>query len=578
MFFEQIISFILVLAAYEAHQVHLPEIPLWEAVLEAALYMGLVWLIIGWGTRVSLRRYRAQRLSDPGRAGRRLVALAHGVGVLGLVMMFTAGGLKAHIMQVPLIAGSQTLSGGFAVLLFFAVMLIVWHAVYPIERRILGKDLTHWQYVRGQARFLAPVAFPWLLVSLTQDAFTVGWPRAGQWLRSSTGDLVFLAFFLLILTWLFPPLVRHWWGCRTWPADQVRFIAGDMLRRSGVRVTEILSWPILEGRMITAGVLGVIPGARYLLITPALTEVMNPEELSGVFAHEAGHVRHRHMVYYMLFFLGFFVLAFASDGIFSLLFTGLFYLLSTFDWGLDLIISPKDNAWFDLLLALPVVLLLILYLRFVMGWFMRHFERQADLFAIGINGSAAPLISALEKIARISGQIRNAPSWHHFSVAQRVEALWRAQQDSGLIAAQARLIKKGLAIYGACLVALIGLGLSLDNADLQDGLQRRISVRLVDRELRSDPHNYALLLNLGILRMESGQEEEGLKTLGAALLLAPQNPEVMNTLAWFLVTAKDEGLRRPREALILAEKAVALLPPAPHMGYPGRGLFRQRGV
>ena len=565
MLFAQIIAFILVLVVYEAHHTEMPRLDLTEAVLEALLFFCMIWVGISLWVRMFLRRlYGLRPPLDPGRAARRLVALAHGLGVLGLALMFTTSELKAHIMQVPWIAASQTLSGGFAVLLFFAVMIMVWYLVYPVERQVLNQSLPRLGYVKAQARFVAPVAFPWLLVSLCQDALMVGWPDAAAWLRTQTGDLIFLIFFLLVLSLLFPPLVRHWWGCHSWPDDEVRRIAQEMLRRSRVKVTAILSWPIMEGRMISAGVLGVFPGFRYLLITPALAESMNPEELGGVFAHEAGHVHHRHMALYLLFFLGFFAATYALSSVFSLILMGLFYLLSYSDWGLDLIVSPKDNELFSLVLALPMVLLLALYLRFIMGWFMRHFERQADLFAIGINGSAAPLASALETVARLSGNIRNLPSWHHFSVAQRVDALWRAQEDPGLIRAESRLIKKGFALYLICLLLITGLGFGLNSADYEAGLERTLTMRLLERQARSDPHNAALFMNLGVLRLESGDEQEGLDDLGAAVLLAPKDPEVINTLAWFLVTAKDQSLRRPKQALILAQKAVAISP-KPHI-------------
>jgi hypothetical protein len=67
------------------------------------------------------------------------------------------------------------------------------------------------------------------------------------WLSSETGDLAFLVLFMLILSAMFPPLVRSWWGCRAWPVGRVRRISADVLERAGVTVRGILDWPSWRG-------------------------------------------------------------------------------------------------------------------------------------------------------------------------------------------------------------------------------------------------------------------------------------------------------------------------------------------
>ena len=43
--------------------------------------------------------------------------------------------------------------------------------------------------------------------------------------------------------------------------------------------SEILYWPLFEGKMVTAGVMGIVPKFRYLLLTPALLSALDQEEL-----------------------------------------------------------------------------------------------------------------------------------------------------------------------------------------------------------------------------------------------------------------------------------------------------------
>jgi Zn-dependent protease with chaperone function len=73
--------------------------------------------------------------------------------------------------------------------------------------------------------------------------------------------------------------------------------------------SEIYSWPLFEGQVLTAGIMGIVPRLRFLLITPALLETLNEKEIDSVLAHEIGHVKHLHLILYLILFLGFSLLA-----------------------------------------------------------------------------------------------------------------------------------------------------------------------------------------------------------------------------------------------------------------------------
>jgi Zn-dependent protease with chaperone function len=59
----------------------------------------------------------------------------------------------------------------------------------------------------------------------------------------------------------------------------------------------MLKWPIFEGRMLTAGIMGLVPRYRYILITESLMDVLSIEELKAVVAHEMGHAKYRHLLF-----------------------------------------------------------------------------------------------------------------------------------------------------------------------------------------------------------------------------------------------------------------------------------------
>ena len=564
--FSQIIAFILVMVVFEAYRPARPTLSALESLLIClALAAGLRLL-----ARLVVRRLLARLRGpypppDPGGRARRLVALLHGAAVATLVLMITLGQLKAHLVTLPGMGHSDTLLGLGAVLIYFLLLIQVWAASHPLEQEVMGHDLSRNDYVRGQARFVAPVAFPWLGVTLLRDLLALLWPAANAWLDTTAGELVFLGGVALGLALFFPPLVRTWWGCRPWPQGPVRELCQEVLRLCRVRVNEVLDWPILDGKMLTAGLLGVAPRLRYLLITPALAQALSPSELAGVVAHEAGHARHRHIPIFLLLFLGFFLAAFAMSEPISLGLTGLAWWLAGSDWGASLLTSPgAASSWFSLLVALPLLAFLVFYLRLVMGFFMRHFERQADYFSLNFLASAAPLVGALEKIARIAGNIREAPSWHHFSVAQRVRALVEAQERPALVREHRAMLRRAAGIYAAGLALCLVVGWGVGASGLEESLHARLMIRLMERQLARNPHHAGLQMSLGILLFEQGNEHRAKDHLALAVRLAPRNPEALNSLAWFWVSAKDPNLRRPVQGLRMALQAVTLRP-APHI-------------
>jgi hypothetical protein len=105
----------------------------------------------------------------------------------------------------------------------------------------------------------------------------------------------------------------------------------------------------------------------------------------------------------------------------------------------------EDPTW---LLGAFGVLLLGWYLAF--GFLSRRFELEADLESLRVVGSSAPLVHALELVTGAHASEKG--SWRHFSTAQRVEFLRRAEQDPlvglRLKLALARWRRVGFALFG----------------------------------------------------------------------------------------------------------------------------------
>ena len=85
--------------------------------------------------------------------------------------------------------------------------------------------------------------------------------------------------------------------------------------------------------------------------------------------------------------------------------------------------------------------------------------------------------------------------------------------------------------------------------------------------LAIDPDYAEAHQNLGIVLAEHGRQAEAVPHYRAALRLRPDAPDALGNLAWLLATSEDLSVRRPAEAIALAERACQLT------GYRDPGLL-----
>jgi Zn-dependent protease with chaperone function len=369
-------------------------------------------------------------------------------------------------------------------------------------------------------------------------------------LNKPPGQVLFFGTFLVVLVIFMPRFIQSWWGCRPLePSGKVHELK-EFLESIGFRYRDILRWPIFEGRMMTAGIMGIVSRYRYILVTDTLMQMLNIDELKAVLAHEVGHAKYRHMLFYILFFIGFMVL-------FSGLFDIFYYFFATQPLFLNLLSKGKSEVTnlFYIMISLPILFTMFAYFRYVMGFFMRHFERQADLHSAVLMGNPGHTISSLEKIALLSGRIRDLPSWHHFSIGERVDFLRRQQREPRLVKRHNRFLAVSFTIY---LAVMVGLGYFLSFSPAKDRITYHLIVKGLNRQVTKDPNNVSLYQNLAMIYHQMGKYEEAIKAYEKALALDENQPVVLNNLAWLLVTAPDEHLRQKERALALARKAVKL--------------------
>jgi Zn-dependent protease with chaperone function len=460
---------------------------------------------------------------------------------------------KYYFARLPGADKLPVLADLAGVVLFFLYLCLVWAGSRRSYSQVFGRSYSAFSFIRTNLQNNIPIVLPWLLLSLLADIlYLLPFPGLKRLLHSSWGEPLFFLLFFVVLAVTFPEIITRLWGCRPMKQGVVRTHIEGFCRRQGLRYADILIWPLFEGQVLTAGVMGMIRRFRYLLFTPALLRSLSVDEVEAVMAHEIGHVKRHHLPLYMVLLLGFSLVAQLGSYLlmYGLLKSDLFYEFSA-------LMGKKTDTVLIFVSTFGLLVLLIFYFRFVFGFFMRNFERQADLHALTSMGGAQGIISALEKVAWLSGNIRDLPSWHHFGIAERVDFLQSCERNAARISRHHRKVYGALLLYFA---VLCGAGVAL--WQMPDDLLQRAPLdhlaKLYREKTVEEPQNPLWHQLLGDLQQGRKLYAEAVISYEKALLLVPNHPEVLNNLAWILLTAEDRKFVDPARALILARAAAEI--------------------
>jgi STE24 endopeptidase len=232
--------------------------------------------------------------------------------------------------------------------------------------------------------------------------------------------------------------------------------------------------------MGNAAVMGFVPRFRYVLLSDLLLETMPDEQIEAIFAHEIGHVMHRHLLWLIAAVV---TMMFIATGPGQMLADGMAALQSSHAW-------IVDSVQAAVLLAAGAGMF-----GLVFGYVSRKFERQADVFAARVmRGSpeneidpawaleshttggaavmqerrvavssvghvdrhgAAVFCSALERVAAVNNIPIAARSWCHGSIAKRIRFLEFLARDAERTVQFDRFMRK---LYVVLVISLIAFG------------------------------------------------------------------------------------------------------------------------
>ena len=410
----------------------------------------LFWSIIRLTARILLRRM--QPLGWENRSAMRLPGRIDLFVQTMLLLLFAAqitiGGWTRVVLCDWDLGNTILIWEVVLILPFIILMVIKWICYYPINRfirmHVVVEQLTDnistrpvWKlghYLSFQLRHgLLIILIPLLMIFAFRD--TVEWASYRFWHERMSAmqiEGITLAGVGVIFL-LAPLLLRFIWSTRSLPAGPLRDRLTEFCKQLNMRYQDILLWET-HNAVANAAVMGLLWPVRYVLLSDALIENMDDEQIEAVFGHEAGHVKHHHILFLVLF-------VFATGSVIL----GTMEFFARFTLSHDFLHSYQDT------IVLTSGVLLGLGWIALFGWVSRRYERQADVHAaisieriqsvgemdtekcragktLGEKG-AAVVGSALERIAILNGISIHSRSWRHSSIASRVAFVKRLAQE-----------------------------------------------------------------------------------------------------------------------------------------------------
>ncbi|MCA8916491.1 MAG: M48 family metalloprotease [Planctomycetes bacterium] len=330
---------------------------------------------------------------------RRVPLFRHGVDALilaqfgAIAWVFGWSDFVADVLHVP-----PYLDILPALLPYFLMLAASWWGQYRIERKVRGADWRPMRFIGFQIRANGMTILPIALIYAAFWGVTKYVPGLDDLRHSFLFlDIALQMGMVIGVSFFIPFAVRMILPGGPLPEGRLRRRLEAYARDNNLRVSQILVWRTGSRMFATAFVIGLIRPFRYVFITDSLMRRMSEDEILAVFAHEMGHVRHRHLWWLLAFILSF-----------TVVLLGLAH-------GMSMFVAGTNGE-------LIATGLLLLYGYHVFGYVSRRFERQADAFAA--NTTSPELISQVfVKLGMDNPAAMRKSGWRHFSLDRRVREI-----------------------------------------------------------------------------------------------------------------------------------------------------------
>ncbi len=472
----------------------------WTFVIIAGQVAAL-WVLARMLMKLTLRRLDSSQ-RDPAwvqHANHRHILVLRAIVLAGFAVDLTLTNWIDIVTNIPLPFFVPGLTGLFTITPFLIGTILVLTASYPVDRaiRLRVADTAPWEthdpvwslktYLEFHIRHsLLTVVIPTTLILICYDLATHFEKTLVQWFRIPYATDLLLGASACGVFLIAPWILKHVWPTEPLPDGPLRRELELMCKRVNLNCRDILVWKS-GGMTVNAAVMGLLPQIRYVMLSDGLLSSMPDKQVEAVFGHEAGHVKHRHIQFFLLF-------AFAS----MLIAAGFVEILYRH--------ARQPDAWVRLSLAeiqaMGFAFIMAIWAG-AFGFISRRFERQADLFGArcvtpvsnneckvpcgihadddannheisaeketsrpqsdpmgGLCATGAGIFNdALHRVAQLNGIPLDEPSWRHSSLANRIDSLTRLASDPNSLTRFEKVIRH---IKQAILiVCVVGTAISL---------------------------------------------------------------------------------------------------------------------
>ena len=430
--------------------------------------------------------------------------------LLALVNRWFADWPMAYTRQilgiVPLIAG----------------MLAIYFAYDEVEARAAGRRWSRWGHLQLRLRLLLLPLLP-LFIYLALLDLVQALPLSARlvFIRYPYLSLVLLLLLLIVAYVRAADLLKLIWPASSMPPCELRTRLDALVSRAGIRVRDVLIWYTGDTPIANAAVTGLLPRFRYILITDRLLRSLTPTEIEGVVAHELGHLKHKHIISYLIYSLCYF---FGYAGFHH-------YAQRIYaNWG-------NAEVWNSLFTILFFGFYFVLLFRYL----SRRFEHQADLYAVQLTKDPAAFLYALHKLSRTNRTPRAVRRWMellhtHPSIEQRQQFISRALAEEPRALRYLRTLPATYIIRGLFPLLLLFCSYSVHTlfaspTDIHREVSRQYvlerhyadAIQELEKILKYEPENVEVLYQLALLHYEERDWPDAEERLQQILKTHPQD-------------------------------------------------------
>ncbi|MEN8152955.1 MAG: M48 family metalloprotease [Acidobacteriota bacterium] len=463
--------------------------------------------------------------------------------------------LKVILMRIFLLGNVKILVNLSMLFLFIMNFVIVWFWGFKKIGDIiyLGEGIN--EFLKDNIKFNLVIVIPWLGLTIITDILNI---LNFKWIIENYGSIMFQLLFVLIFLFLFmitgPYLIIKLWNCEPLEKGELRDSIIRFTNEQGVKFKEIMSWNSLSKSLITAAVVGFFRKFRYLLLTPELMKILNREEIIAVVSHETGHLKRRHILYYLFFFVGFVIFSSGLIGLINI-------LILASPLGINLLFEQggfEGITFYNFFMAVLFITIFILYFRYIFGYFMRNFEREADLYCFESGVDPENLISSFTKLGFGAGKEKKGSNWHHYSLDERIEFLNKCVSNKNNIVKHKKKVKRSFFIFLSVLALMFFLILDPISNTFSSSLELKAVLNTIEKRIDKTPYDYRLYSVAASIHHELRNWGKARSYYKRSLAIKKDQPETLNNLAWLLVTCEDKSFRDPESGLKFALNAAKL--------------------